>query len=59
MLPPLRIALADRQPMSPEEAKKSRERTLEAMRKYREAQAELERICKEKGIEVPILVCAA
>lgn len=36
----------------------SRERTLEAMERYRKADAELERLCKERGIPVPKLVCS-
>jgi hypothetical protein len=36
---------------------RSREKTLEAIRKWKEADAELKRICEELGIEVPIMVC--
>lgn len=46
-----------RRVITPEEASASRARTLEAIRKYREAQEALERVCKEKGIEVPVMVC--
>lgn len=42
---------------TPEEASASRARTLEIMRKCREAQSELERVCREKGIEIPVMVC--
>lgn len=52
MYRPLKI-----KPLKPSEG--SRERTLKALEDYQKAQAELERICKEKGIEVPVLVCAA
>lgn len=35
----------------------ARERTLEALKKFKEADEELERICKELGIDKPELVC--
>jgi hypothetical protein len=35
----------------------SRARTLEAIRKWKEADAELKRICKELGIDVPEMEC--
>jgi hypothetical protein len=34
-----------------------REHSLDMVRRYQEAQAKLEAICKEKGIPVPIMVC--
>ena len=35
----------------------SREETLERLKKWTEAQEDLERVCKELGIPVPIMVC--
>lgn len=56
MLPSMHFPLK-RPVLTPEEASASRARTLEAIRKCREAQAELERVCREKGIEIPVMVC--
>ncbi len=35
----------------------ARQRTLDAMEAYRKADEEIKRICAEKGIPVPVLVC--
>lgn len=35
----------------------SREKTLEMIQKFQAAQVELERVCKEKGIPVPVMIC--
>lgn len=35
----------------------ARQRTLDAMAQYQKADEELRRICKEKGIPVPELIC--
>lgn len=35
----------------------ARQRTLDAMTQFRKADEELKRICKEKGIPVPELIC--
>jgi len=35
----------------------SRENTRKMLDAYFKAQEELERICKEKGIEVPVMLC--
>lgn len=35
----------------------ARDRTLEALKKFKEADEEIERICKELGIDKPELVC--
>ncbi|MCY1300585.1 hypothetical protein D9M68_19740 [compost metagenome] len=35
----------------------SRQRTLDAIEQWRRADADIERICKEKGIPVPVLTC--
>lgn len=43
--------------LTPEYLEESRKRTEEAIREWREAQAELETICAELGIEVPEMVC--
>lgn len=40
-----------------EQLEQARERSLNAVKEWREAQAELERICKELGLEVPVMVC--
>lgn len=56
MLPSMHFPLK-RRVMTPEEASASRAKTLETMRKCREAQADLERVCREKGIEIPVMVC--
>ena len=37
--------------------KNARQRTLDALDKFKKASAELERRCAELGIEVPKLVC--
>ena len=40
----------------PETLKRNRERSLEFVAKFNEVQTDLERICKEKSIPVPVLV---
>ncbi len=35
----------------------SRERTLKAVEDFRKAHDDLVRVCEEKGIEVPIMIC--
>lgn len=35
----------------------ARERTLEALETWRKADEDLRKICKERGIPVPVLVC--
>lgn len=35
----------------------ARQKTLDAVASYQKAQERLEQICKEKGIQVPQLVC--
>ena len=35
----------------------SRQENLERLKRWTEAQEELERVCKELGIPVPIMVC--
>jgi len=34
-----------------------REETLERLKKWTEAQEKLEKVCKELGIPVPVMVC--
>lgn len=36
---------------------KSREETLARLKQWKDAQDNLERVCKEQGIPVPIMVC--
>lgn len=36
---------------------RSRAEQLAELQKYKDAQADLERICAEKGIPVPVMVC--
>jgi len=45
--------------LTPEQMEESRKRTQEALREWKEAQAELEMTCAELGIEVPVMVCAS
>lgn len=40
-----------------DQLEQAREMSLNAVKEWREAQAELERICKELGLEVPVMVC--
>lgn len=35
----------------------NRQKSLDAVQKFKDAQKELERVCKEQGIEVPVMVC--
>ncbi|MNQ11041.1 hypothetical protein D3C85_238960 [compost metagenome] len=37
----------------------SREEQLKLIKSFKDAQVELERICAEKGIPVPVMVCKA
>lgn len=41
-----------------EQLEQARERSLKAVKEWREAQAELELICEKLGIGVPVMVCA-
>ena len=49
------IRLSDLKPLPPEPG--ARQRTLEMIERYQTAQKELERVCAEKGIPVPQLMC--
>jgi hypothetical protein len=35
----------------------SRQRTLDAIAKWRQADEDIKRICKEKGLTVPVMTC--
>lgn len=48
-----------RQQQTPEELENNRQKTLEACARFKEAQEALEKLCAERGIEVPVLMCAA
>jgi len=37
----------------------NRKKSLDAVQKFKDAQKELERVCEEQGIPVPVMVCAA
>lgn len=41
----------------PNSIPKPREWHLQQILKYQKAQAELERVCKEQGIPIPVMVC--
>lgn len=49
------INLRSLKPLPPCEG--SRERTLEALARFQAAQERLEKVCAEKGIPVPVMVC--
>lgn len=53
MYRPLSMLRLSPQRIDPE----ARQRSLDAVAAYYKAQKELERICAEKGIQVPVLVC--
>ncbi len=35
----------------------NRQKSLDAVQRFKDAQANLERVCEEKGIQVPVMVC--
>lgn len=41
----------------PQRKPMTRQEHLDIIQKFKDSQAELERICKEKGWEVPVMVC--
>lgn len=53
MVRTFRLSDLDRSKITP----KSREETLARLEQWRAAQDNLERVCKEQGIPVPIMVC--
>lgn len=52
---PFKVSLRniDRSKIKP----RSREEQLAEIQKVKDAQVELERVCKEQGIPVPVMVC--
>ncbi|QBX32535.1 hypothetical protein [Pseudomonas phage PA1C] len=42
---------------TPEQLAGNREKTLETLAKFNQAQRKLEEHCKRNGLEVPIMVC--
>lgn len=42
---------------TPEQLKESRQKSLEAIQRWKEADEALEKLCKELGIEKPIITC--
>lgn len=55
MVPLLRFsALAVKH--NPETLKRNREKSQEMVARFNEIQADIERICKEKGLSVPVLM---
>lgn len=55
MYVPLRINLIRN--VTSETREDNRAKSLEMVRRYRDAQQRLEAVCKEKGIPVPVMVC--
>lgn len=49
------ISLRNLKPLPPSGG--SRERTLKALAQFQAAQERLEKVCAEKGIPVPVMVC--
>lgn len=49
----IKLSQLDRSKIKPP----SREHTLELLNKWKEAQDELERVCKELGIAIPTMIC--
>jgi hypothetical protein len=52
-----RFDLSKRRLATLEEKIDNRAKSLEMVRRFNAAQRKLERICKEKGIPVPVMVC--
>ncbi len=44
-------------PSTPREKEDNRQKTLDRIQSFNDAQAEIERVCDEKGIPVPPMVC--
>lgn len=42
---------------TPGQQESNRQKSLDACKRFRDAQVQLERTCKELGIEVPVMVC--
>jgi uncharacterized protein YcaQ len=56
MVPRLDLSrLRERQ--TPEQLAGNRQKSLDMVQRFQTAQKELERVCAEKGIPVPIMVC--
>ena len=53
MIRTFRLRDLDRSKITP----RSREETLARLQQWRDAQANLERVCKEQGVPVPVMVC--
>lgn len=53
MVRTFRLSDLDRSKIPPQ----SREQTLARLKQWQDAQDNLERVCKEQGIPVPIMVC--
>lgn len=49
------IRLSQLKPVEPQPG--ARERNLEMIKRFQDAQKELERACAEKGIPVPVMIC--
>ncbi|ARV77375.1 hypothetical protein FDI21_gp206 [Pseudomonas phage Noxifer] len=46
-----------RERQTPEQLAGNRQKSLDMVQRFQTAQKELERVCAEKGIPVPIMVC--
>lgn len=53
MVRTFRLSDLDRSKIKPQ----SREETLARLKQWQDAQDELERVCKEQGIPVPVMTC--
>lgn len=52
MIPTINVAVLKGSP-----SETNRQKSIKAVLQFRKLQAEIERVCKEKGIPVPELVC--
>lgn len=52
MVPKINLVALDIKP-----SQENRQKTLDAVEQYKRADEELKRVCKEKGITVPEMVC--
>lgn len=55
MIPAINVALLRR--LRETTRKESRDTTTKRLRQFHEASERLQRVCKEKGLEVPEMVC--